>query len=154
MENKKINIDLQEGLCFEDTKNTIRWNTPLNDLKRIDSPKIIIPDLLLEWENKKCLNGQILNVYVEKNEYKNNKDYLEFIDFKEQDSRPWNTYRKYLKYFESLLGPSSFSKKDNFDYPTSLWNIGNLQIIIGVAERFEEYCIFSMHFGEPYWELE
>lgn len=154
MENKKIIIDLQEGLFFEDTKNIIRWNTPLNDLKLIDNPKILNPNLLLEWENKKCLIGKTLNVFVERSEYKNINGYLEFIDFGEYNSSPWDTYNKYSKFFQDVLGTPSFSKKDNYEYPTSLWNIGKLQIIIGVAERFEEYSIFSMHYGDMYWELE
>lgn len=150
---EKLIFDLQLGLHFEDTSRTLLWKTPLQEIKEIDNPSISNAGLILEWKNKLCFGGELFDVIVEQNEFTNCKGILEFIDIKPIGLTPSMIYNKYFSFFKNIFGEPTEHQIDNFDLPTSLWNLKNLQIILGVAERFDEYSIFSIHFGKPYWEL-
>ncbi|GAB4161523.1 MAG: hypothetical protein Tsb0033_19110 [Winogradskyella sp.] len=148
--NKAINIpfDLEKGILFEDSGNLIKWEDDLEIIKRIDNPELNEDRSIIKWKNKLCFGGQIINVIVTIDNYKNKNGKLEFVDFEEEQSNPWDIYEKFSKYFKETIGNSSDFKKDIYDYPTELWNIKNIQIILGVGERFMDYSIFGIHYGE------
>jgi hypothetical protein len=139
---------LDEGVYFEDTGHLLKWGEDLNIIAQIDSPDISSNGNVFKWCNKLYLNGHTVNVSIIKDSYYNTNGYLEFVDFELERNDPWGVYKKFSAIFKSQFGQPTESINDVYGRPTDLWNIKDLQIIIGVGERFVEYEIFSIHKGK------
>ena len=148
-----IPFELDKGILFEDSNNLLKWGIELNSIKQIDNPIVKEPTPIIKWENKSCFGGQILDVLIIVNNHQNTNGVLEFIEFEEKGVSAREFYKKYSNFFNLSLGPPSQFKKGMYDTPTSLWNLNNLQIIIGIGERYVEYQIFGIHYGEEFWRL-
>ena len=149
----EIPFRLQEGILFEDTGSLLRWGETFDVLKGIDSPETNPDATTIKWEEKKCFGGEVVNVTVATNEYQNENRTLEFVHLEEVQADPWVVYRKYSEYFKSLLGEPTEFNVDSYDRPKALWNLHDLQIIVGVGERFNEFQIFDIHYGKRFWRL-
>lgn len=143
---------LDEGIYFEDTGKTLMWGEKIEKLKNIDNPEVVSDGEVLRWFNKSCFDGQLVNITIVVDEYHNAKNYLDFVNV-EQGDDPWVVYEKYSGLFKQHLGNPTETADDGYGRPTELWTIGDLQIIIGVGERFVEYEIFGIHKGKPFWKL-
>ena len=149
----KIQFRLDEGIYFEDSGQILRWTDNLDKIKSIDNPNISADGKVLKWFDKICFGGQKVNVTIVMNEYYNTDGQLAFVDFEQENNDVLGFYKKYSDYFGTLFGPPTEFKDDGHDRPTQLWNIDDLQIIIGVGDRFVEYEIFSIHKGQIFWTL-
>ncbi|TRX41317.1 hypothetical protein [Flavobacterium restrictum] len=144
---------LEEGIYFEDSKQMLVWGESFEELHKIDNPEISENGDTLKWYGKLCLDGQKLNVIVYKNQYTNKKGILELINFEEEKENQLTIYKtaeKYSAFFEKYFGEPS-QTKTIYGRTTELWNISDLQIILGIGERFSDFLIFGMHYGENFY---
>lgn len=149
----KTPFNIDEGIYFEDSGSILLWNDDFESIRKIDNPEICGNGYILKWSNKLCLGGQKLNVSVIRNGYDNYNDKLESVEFEEQNGEPWKTYEKYSEFIKKHFGNPTEYKDDGYGRPTELWNIDDVQIIIGVGERFTEFEIFSIRKGKRFWNL-
>ena len=149
----KIPFRLDEGIYFEDSGQVIRWTESLDIIKNIDNPEIAADGTVLKWLGKICFNGQKVNVTVIKDRYYNTDGQFAFVSFEQVENDVWGFYKKYSEYFKTLFGTPIEFKYDEHDRPTELWNIGDVQILLGIGERFTEFEIFSIHKGQIFWTL-
>ena len=149
----KIPFRLDEGIYFEDTGNILTWNETIEHFKNIDNPEISVGGNILHWHDKSCFGGQIVNVTIVIDKYHNTKGCLEFINFEQGRNNPRGVFDKYSNLFKEYLGEPNEKTDDGYGRPTELWTINDLQIIVGVGERFVEYEIFGIHKGKPFWTL-
>ncbi|HEY0056897.1 MAG TPA: hypothetical protein VGB63_16220 [Pedobacter sp.] len=149
----KIPFRLNEGIYFEDTGNILLWNDTLENIKEIDNPELGANGSVLKWFDKLCFAGQRVNVTISVNEYHNTNGILEFVNFEQGRNDPHGVYQKFSMLFKEHLGEPSETSDDGFGRPTALWTINDLQVIIGIGERFMEYEIFGIHKGKPFWTL-
>ena len=149
----KTPFNLDKGIYFEDSGSTLLWADDFESIREIDNPEISGNGYILKWRNKICLGGQKLNVSVIRNDYNNYNNKLESVEFEEQNGEPWKTYEKYSRLMKEYFGNPNEYKDDGYGRPTELWNINDVQIIIGVGERFTEFEIFSIRKGKRFWKL-
>ena len=149
----KTPFNLDKGIYFEDSGNTLLWEDDFESIRKIDNPEICGNGYILKWRNKLCLGGQKLNVSVIRNDYNNYNNKLESVELEEQNGEPWKTYEKYSELMKKYFGNPNEWKDDGYGRPTELWNINDVQIIIGVGERFTEFEIFSIRKGKRFWKL-
>jgi len=150
----EIPFRLAEGIYFEDSKHILHWLDTLENIKKIDNPEINGDATVLKWKNKTCFDGQKVDVIVVVNSDTNQNGLLETVDFSSNETDPWETYRKFSSHFKGYIGQSNEHKDDGYGRPTELWNCDNLQIIIGVGERFVEFEIFKICKGTKRWKLD
>ena len=149
----KLPFRLEEGIYFEDSEQILLWNENFETLSKIDNPKISDSGKMLTWENKKCLGGQILDISISQDGIQNKGDF-DFVHFEASKIDPHEMFKKYSNYFKSIFSNPDEMRDDGYGNPTELWNLNDLQIIVGVGERFMEYQIFGIHKGEKYWRLQ
>ena len=148
-------FQLEQGIFFEDSKKMLLWGESFEDLKNIDDPEISEDGKTLNWYGKSCFGGQKLNVKIFKDQYTNKNNTLESIFFEEENetqSSIYKTAEKYSAFFTEYFGEPSQSMT-MYGRTTELWNIDALQIILGIGERFTDFLIFAMHYGERTYKL-
>lgn len=158
MKTKKQNLlnlpyKLNEGIYFEDSGKILIWGEKLSKIKTIDNPEILAEGKVLKWENKTCFGGLKLNLTLRIDKYQNSNGVFEFIDFEQVTKDPHGAYEKHSSNFREVLGEPTETHTDLYNYKTDLWTIEDIQIIIGVAERYVEYEVFGIHKGKHYWSL-
>jgi|SRR5690606_32222833 len=142
----KLPFDLDIGIRFEDSGKILKWKTDFEQLKSIDTPIIRSNETTsLLWQNKICFGGLELNILIQMDELRNNTGKLEHVSFG-QIIEPIEAYKKNLIIFKSNLGEPSYNETDGYGYPISKWNFENLEVVIGVAERFVDYQIFAISY--------
>lgn len=149
----KLPFQLDEGIYFENSGKMLRWADSFQNLILIDSPEISANGDVLKWYDKTCFGGKKLNVIVVKDSYHNLSERLEFVEFESKEMDPWLLYKYFSEYFKSYFGVATESAIDKYARPTLLWNLNDLQIILGVGERFVEFEIFGIHKGDKFWTL-
>jgi hypothetical protein len=149
----RIPFNIDEGIVFEDTNQILKWGDNFENIKKIDNPEITVNGTVLKWFDKLCFGGQRVNITIVKDQYYNKNGALEFVQFEQGRNNARGVFKKYTEIFRKHLGEPSEFNDDGFGRPTELWNIKDLQIIIGIGERFVEYEIFSIHKGQKFWTL-
>ncbi len=151
----EIPFRLEQGIHFEDTEQILVWGEKLEKLLKIDNPEIIENGETLKWFGKKCFGDQKLNVKVNANQYTNKNGVMEFVSFEEENETQLTIYKtaeKYSVFFKEIFGEPN-QTVTIYGRTTELWNINKLQIILGIGERFTDFLIFQMHYGETYFKL-
>ena len=144
---------LNEGIFFEDSGQMLRWGEKIDSFKSIDSPETSSSGQTLVWKNKTCLGGQKLSIQISQDSYQNNDGRFQFADFSEEQEKANESAKKYSKFFKTVFGNPTEYSKDDWGHWTELWNLDDLQIIIGTADRFGTYLIFGIHKGKKFWSL-
>ncbi|MGI4874251.1 MAG: hypothetical protein ACRYFX_24090 [Janthinobacterium lividum] len=142
---------LDEGIYFEDSGKLLPWGERLTAIESLDEP--LVTPTQISWRAKHCFGGQEVAVEVVKNAYYNTQGIVEFVSFNRNGVDPWQVFATYSGLFNQTIGPPTQAKDDGYGLPTHLWTRGEVQIIVGVGERFAEYAIFSIHKGKPFWNL-
>jgi len=151
----EIPFRLDEGIYFEDSKQMLFWGDSFELLQKIDNPKVSEDGETLKWFGKLCFGGQKLNITIFKNQYTNKNGVLENVSFEEENETQLSIYKtaeKYSAFFEKYFGEPS-QVKTTYGRTTELWNINDLQIILGIGERFTDFLIFGIHYGEKFYKL-
>jgi hypothetical protein len=151
----KMPFRLDEGIYFEDTKKILNWGESLEQLKMVDNPEISEDGEFIEWKSKLCFGNQKMNIQVIINDYFNENGTLEFVHIEEENETAQSIYltaEKNSVLFKEYFGEPS-QTKILYGRKTELWNINDLQIIIGIGERFTDFLIFSIHKGDKFYEL-
>jgi len=153
--NMEIPFRLDEGIYFENSEQMLFWGDNFDLLQKIDNPEISEDGETLKWFGKLCLGGQKLNIIIYRNQYTNKNGVLETVSFEEENETQLSIYKtaeKYSVFFEKYFGKPS-QVKTIYERTTELWNIDDLQIILGIGERFTDFLIFGMHYGERKFKL-
>ena len=151
----KIPFRLDQGIYFEDSKQMLYWGESFELIKNIDNPIISEDGDSLKWLGKLCFGGQKIDIILYKNQYTNKDGILEFVTIEEENDTQFSIYKtveKYSLFFKKYFGEPSQTKTYN-GRTTELWNLNDLQIILGIGERFTDFLIFGIHFGERYYNL-
>jgi hypothetical protein len=151
----EIPFRLDEGIYFEDSKQMLYWGESFEDILKVDNPEISEDGNSLKWKGKICFGGQKLNIIANKSQYINENGVLESVTLEEENETAESIYKtaeKYSELFEDYFGQPS-QTKTLYNRTTELWNINDLQIILGIGERFTDFLIFGMHYGERRFKL-
>ena len=148
-----IPFRLEEGIFFEDTGNLLAWGRDIKYLKEIDNPEVSEDGKLINWKNKLCFGGLKLNITIRVDNNLNKNGLLAFVEFSSSQNRAREAYKIHSSTFRKLLGEPTDIQKDLYDFETILWTFGELQIIIGLVDKYTEYEVFGIHKGKPYWSL-
>ena len=146
---------LNEGIFFEDTEKMLFWGSKFEQLMLIDNPEISQDGDVLKWFGKSCFGNNKLNVTIYKDDYQNQNNTLDCANFEcenETQETIYSTAKKYSDLFKDLMGKPNESKS-NYGRLTEVWNIDELQIIVGIGERFTEFLVFGIRKGKRFWKL-
>jgi hypothetical protein len=146
-----IPFRLDEGVYFENTDTLLCWGSSIETIMTLDNPEITENGKVLKWFDKSCFGGNRVNVTILISENTDGK--LEFVCFEQGRNNPRVVFEKYSNLFKQVLGTPTETSNESYGRSTVLWTVNDLQIIIGVAERFVEYEIFGIHKGKPFWKL-
>ena len=151
----KMPFMLDQGIYFEDTEKILTWGESIEQLKMIDNPEISQNGEFIEWQSKLCFGNQKMNVKIIRNDYLNKNGTLEFVHIEEENETAQSIYLTAEK--NSLLFKEHFGEpsqtKISYGRKTELWNINDIQIIIGIGERFTDFLIFQIRKGEKFYKL-
>lgn len=86
----------------------------------------------------------ILNVSVKQDE--NFK--LKEIHFGNENKNARELYKHRVEHFTKLIGKPSEIKKYLYGVPIAIWKLKNIEIFIGIGERFVEYPIFIIRYNK------
>jgi len=130
------------------------WGESLEDIQKIDKPEISKNGAVLKWSGKLRFGEQKLDILVYKDQNKNG--ILEFVSFEEENETQLSIYKtaeKYSAFFKNYFGEPN-QTKTSYERTTELWNINALQIILGIGERFTDFLILGIHYGERFYKFQ
>ncbi|WP_066839740.1 hypothetical protein [Rufibacter ruber] len=141
VESRIFPFQLTDGILFEDSYKLLAWGQHLEAIKRIDNPTKNQEESFITWTDKKCFGGKILDVTVAQNQLQNANGFLESVEFGRKNINPRIFFKEFSEHFLKHFGQPTEIKLDEFDLPMHSWTFNDIEVNLGIGERFMEYSI-------------
>ena len=133
---------IDQGLWLEKEKTLIPWGTTKNELHKIGNPEMP-SDLSYHWKDQHVFGIEGINISVTFDQYEN-KDTVKFFRFMQTNGNVNDAYNSIKAHLLQNFGEPVSDKKDDYNYPNTIWSLNDFEIVLGIAERFIEYLVFVL----------